>query len=204
MPAYAFEGIRPVVHPTTYLHPMAVLIGDVTIGPRCYIGPGASLRADFGRITIEGDTSVQDNCVLHTSANSDCIVRRGATIGHSAILHGCTVGVNALVGMSAVVLDGADIGEDSLVAALSLVKNDAVFPARSLIAGNPAKLIKELADEAIRWRSNGNGEYQRLADRSLAAMVECTPLSEPEPDRRRNEATTKAVRLSANARQDAK
>ena len=159
MPVYAFEGIVPVVHPTTFLHPTAVLIGDVTIGPRCYIGPNASLRGDFGRITIAGDASVQDNCTLHTGAGSDCIVGRGATIGHGVVLHGCTVGVNALVGMNSVVLDGAEIGEDSLVAALSLVKNDATFPARSLIAGNSALLVKVLSAEAIRWRNDGVGEY---------------------------------------------
>ncbi len=201
MPAYAFEGIVPVVDPTAYVHPTAVLIGDVTIGPRCYIGPNASLRGDFGRITVEGDSSVQDNCTMHTGAGSDCVVRRGATVGHGSILHGCTVGVNALIGMHSVVLDGAVIGEDSLVAALSLVKNDAVMPGRHLIAGNPARPVKELPEEAIGWRNNGDGEYQRLADRSLAGLVECEPLAEPEPNRRRNSGRATAVRLSATTKQ---
>lgn len=197
MPCYSFEGIVPVVDPTTYLHPTAVLIGDVTIGPRCYIGPHASLRGDFGRITIEGQSSIQDSCTLHTGAGSDCIVRRGATIGHGAILHGCTVGVHALIGMHSVVLDGAEIGEESLVAALSLVKNDAIMPPRHLIAGNPAKAVKALAPEAIVWK---NDAYQRLADRSLVALVECQPLRTPEPDRRRHTGPERAVRLSAKTR----
>ncbi|TKT75764.1 phenylacetic acid degradation protein PaaY [Aquamicrobium sp. LC103] len=200
MPVYAFEGIVPVVHPTTYLHPTAVLIGDVTIGPRCYIGPNASLRGDFGRITVEGDSSVQDNCTLHTGSGSDCIVRRGATVGHGSILHGCEVGQNALIGMHSVILDGAVIGEDSLVAALSLVKNDADMPAKHLIAGNPARVVKELPESAIRWRNDGDGEYQRLADRSIAGLVECEPLTEAEPGRRRNAGTAQAVRLSTSTK----
>ncbi|WP_414472412.1 gamma carbonic anhydrase family protein [Microvirga sp. M2] len=199
MPVYALEGIVPVVHPTSYLHPTAVLIGDVIIGPRCYIGPGASLRGDFGRILIEGDSSVQDSCTLHTSSHSDCIVRRGATIGHGAILHGCTVGENALVGMNSVVLDNAEIGDECLVAALSLVKSDMRAPQRSLIAGNPAVIVKALAEGAIRWRNNGDGEYQRLADRSLAFLVECAPLAEPEPNRQRISGTARPVRLSDSA-----
>jgi phenylacetic acid degradation protein len=196
MAVYAFEGIVPVVHPTSYVHPSADLIGDVTIGPRCYIGPSASLRGDFGRITVEGDSSVQDNCTMHTGAGSDCIVRRGATIGHGVILHGCTVGTNTLVGMNSVILDGAVIGEECLVAALSLVKNDTVTPDRWLIAGNPAKPVKELAETAIRWRNDGDGEYQRLADRCLAGLVACEPLTEAEPDRKRNAGMARAVRLS--------
>ena len=200
MPVYAFEGIVPVVHPTAFLHPTAILIGDVTIGPRCYIGPGASLRGDFGRITVVGDASVQDNCTLHTGAGSDCIVGRGATVGHGAILHGCSVGENALIGMNSVVLDGAVIGEESLVAAMSLVKNDLVASPRSLVAGNPAKVVRQLPQEAIVWRNDGEGEYQRLADRSLAGMVECEPLRAPEPDRRRNAGQARAVRLSTQVK----
>lgn len=199
MPVYAFEGLVPVVHPTAYLHPTAVLIGDVIIGPRCYIAPGASLRGDFGRVLIEGDASIQDGCTLHTGSDSDCIVRRGATIGHGAILHGCTIGVNTLVGMHAVVLDGAVVGEDCLIAALSLVRNGVVIADRQLVAGNPAKPVRALVDDAIVWRNDGDGEYQRLADRARAAMVECQPLAEVEPGRRRNSGQARAVRLRTNA-----
>lgn len=199
MACYSFEGRVPVLDPSSYLHPSAVLIGDVIIGPGCYIGPGASLRGDFGRIVIEGDSSVQDNCTLHTSAGSDCIVGRGATIGHGAILHGCRIGENALVGMNAVVLDDAEIGAESLVGALSLVKSDMVAPQRSLVAGNPAKIVRTLAPEQVVWRNDGEGEYQRLVQRSLQALVPCAPLDAPEPDRQRNAGKARAVRLSRPA-----
>lgn len=195
MPCYAFEGLVPVVDPTSFVHPTAVLIGDVLVGPRCYVGPGASLRGDFGRIVVEGDSSVQDNCTLHTGSGSDAIVRRGATIGHGAILHGCTVGENALVGMNSVVLDGAVIGAESLVAAMSLVRNDMQVPARSLVAGNPARVIREIAPEAVIWKADGAGEYQLLADRSLKDLRECAPLAAAEPGRGRNPAGAVAVRL---------
>ncbi|MBI4921610.1 MAG: transferase hexapeptide repeat family protein [Devosia nanyangense] len=195
MPVYAFEGRVPVVDPSSYLHPTAVLIGDVIVGPGCYIGPSASLRGDFGRIVVVGDASVQDNCTLHTSSGSDCVVGRGATIGHGAVLHGCTVGENALVGMNAVVLDDAQIGAESLVGALSLVKSDMVAPERSLVAGNPARVVRTLTADQVVWRNDGSGEYQRLAQRSLDALVECQPLAAPEPGRRRNEGGAQAVRL---------
>ena len=195
MPCYSFEGIRPVVHPTSFLHPTASLIGDVQVGPGCYIGAGASLRGDFGRIVVEGDSSVQDNCTLHTGAGSDCVIGRGATVGHGSIVHGATIGENALVGMNAVVLDEAVIGPESLVGALSLVKSDMRAPARSLIAGNPAKIVRALPAEAVVWKNDGDGEYQRLARQSLTDFEECEPLAEPEPDRRRVSGNARAVRL---------
>jgi phenylacetic acid degradation protein len=196
MPCYSFEGIRPVVHPTSFLHPTASLIGDVQVGPGCYVGAGASLRGDFGRIVVEGDTSIQDNCTLHTGAGSDCVIGRGATVGHGSIVHGATIGENALVGMNAVVLDEAVIGPESLIGALSLVKSDMRAPARSLIAGNPAKIVRELPAGAVVWKNDGDGEYQRLARQSLTDFAECEPLTEPEPDRRRVSGEARAVRLN--------
>ena len=196
MPCYSFEGIRPVVHPTSFLHPTASLIGDVIVGPGCYIGAGASLRGDFGRIIVEGDTSIQDNCTLHTGSGSDCVIKRGATVGHGAVVHGATIGENALVGMNTVVLDDAEIGAESLIGAMSLVKSDMRAPARSLIAGNPAKIIREMPAEAIKWKNDGQGEYQRLARMSFTDFAECEPLTEVEPDRRRVSSTARAVRLN--------
>jgi len=199
MPCYSFEGIRPVVHPTSFLHPTASLIGDVIVGPGCYIGAGASLRGDFGRIIVEGDTSIQDNCTLHTGSGSDCVIKRGATVGHGAVVHGATIGENALVGMNTVVLDDAEIGPESLIGAMSLVKSDMRAPARSLITGNPAKIIREMPAEAIKWKNDGQGEYQRLARMSFTDFAECEPLTEVEPDRRRVSSTARAVRLSVRS-----
>lgn len=196
MPCYAFEGIRPVVHPTSFVHPTASLIGDVIVGPGCYIGAGASLRGDFGRIVVEGDASVQDNCTLHTSAGSDCVIGRGATIGHGSIVHGATIGGNALVGMNAVVLDEAVVGAESLVGALSLVKSEMRAPERSLIAGNPARIVRQMPPEAIVWKNDGEGEYQRLARQCVAEFEECAPLAEAEPGRRRVSGNARAVRLN--------
>ena len=195
MPCYSFEGIRPVVHPSSFLHPTASLIGDVQVGPGCYIGAGASLRGDFGRIIVEGDASIQDNCTLHTGAGSDCIIGRGATVGHGSIVHGARIGENALVGMNAVVLDEAVIGAECLIGALSLVKSEMHAPARSLIAGNPAKIVREMPAETIVWKNDGDGEYQRLARQSLMDFAECEPLREAEPDRRRVSGNARAVRL---------
>jgi len=110
MPCYAIEGVIPVVHPTAYVHPTAVLIGDVHIGPNCYVGPNASLRGDFGRIVLHAGANVQDNCVMHGFPQQDTLVEENGHIGHGAVLHSCTVRRDALVGMNAVVMDEAVVG----------------------------------------------------------------------------------------------
>lgn len=198
MACYAFEGLRPVVDPTSFVHPLACLIGDVIVGPGCYIAPFASLRGDFGRIVIEGDSSVQDNAILHASSERDCIVGRGATIGHGATLHGCTTGENALVGINSVILDAVVIGAESLVAAHSLVRGGQHVPPRSLLAGSPARVLRSLAEEEITWRNDGDGEYQRLARRCFAGLIETSPLAETEPGRPRNAGQARSVRLGRN------
>lgn len=195
MPAYAFEGLTPVVHPTSYVHPLASLIGDVIVGPGCYIAPGASLRGDFGRIVVEGDTSIQDSCTVHASADRDTVIGRGATIGHGAIVHGCQIGRNSLLGMNAVVLDNAVVGDECLIAALSLVRSDMRIPDRSLVAGNPARIIRAFGAHEITWKNDGAGEYQRLARESITGLVACEPLAEAEVDRPRVTSTAIGVRL---------
>ena len=168
MPAYEFEGVRPVVHPTAFVHETAVLIGDVIIGPGCLIGPGASLRGDIGRITIAQGANVQDNCILHCFPGKAVVVEADGHIGHGAVLHGCTIRRNAMVGMNAVIMDDAVIGPESFVAAMAFVKAGTAVAARTLVAGIPAKVIRALGDDEIAWKSQGTAIYQRLAQRYLA------------------------------------
>lgn len=202
MPCYAYQGIVPVVDPTSYVHPLASLIGDVIVGPGCFIAPGASLRGDFGRIVVEGDSSIQDSVTVHANQLRDTIIRRGATIAHGSIIHGCEIGENALIGMNAVILDNAVIGAENLVAALSLVKSDMETPPRSLVAGNPAKVIKMFEPHQITWRNNGDGEYQKLARAALTGLVEAEPLRAVEPDRQRIRSDAIAVRLTGKAAEE--
>jgi len=184
MPIYEIDGVRPVVHPTAFVHPEAVLIGDVIVGPHCYIAPFASLRGDFGRVIIQAGSNVQDSCTLHAFPGMDVVMEEDSHLGHGAILHGCVMGRNSLVGMNAVIMDGARIGACSIVAAGSFVKAGMEIPERSLVGGTPAKIMRSLSDEDIAWKSSGTAEYVRLAERSLATLKLCTPLSEPEPNRR--------------------
>lgn len=185
MPFYAIDNIRPVVHPDSYVHPTATLVGDVIIGAGCYIGPSASLRGDFGRLILKEGVNLQDTCVMHGFPGKDSIVHKHGHIGHGAILHGCIIGENALVGMNAVVMDGAVVGESAIVAAMSFVKAAFVVPDRHLVAGIPCKIIKELSEEDVEWKRTGTRDYQELAIRSMQGMVETTPLTEEEVGRQR-------------------
>jgi len=180
---YRYEGLVPVVDPTAFVHPMAVLIGDVHVGPGCYVGPGASLRGDFGRIVMERGSNVQDNCTVHSFPNEDARVEEDGHVGHGAVLHGCRVARGALIGMNAVVMDGAVIGEGSFVGAMSFVRAGFVVPPRTLVAGVPAKIVRELDEKEMGWKANGTRQYQELAERCLASLEECAPLPAIEPGR---------------------
>ena len=182
---YAIDGIVPVVDPTAFVHPSAVLIGDVIVGPGCYVGPCACLRGDFGRLILERGANLQDTCVMHGFPGTDTVVEEDGHIGHGAVLHGCRIGRNALVGMNAVVMDNAVIGEATIVAASAFIKAGMEIPARSLVAGVPAKVIRALSEEEITWKGEGTRTYQDLARRSLASMQEVAPLAAIEPDRKR-------------------
>ncbi|MBE96449.1 phenylacetic acid degradation protein PaaY [Marinobacter sp.] len=188
MPSYSIEGVQPVVHPSAYVHPTAVLIGDVWIGPDCYVGPAASLRGDFGRVVLKEGSNIQDNCVMHAFPGMDTVIEKNGHVGHGAILHGCTVGEDAMVGMNAVVMDEAVIAPRSIVGACALVKAGFQCEPASLVVGAPARVIRTLSDSEVAWKAKGTEEYRRLTLRCHASLQECRPLTEADSDRPRVDA----------------
>ncbi len=184
---YSIDGIVPVVHPSAFVHESAVLIGDVIVGARAYIGPCACLRGDFGRIVVEEGANIQDTCMLHGFPGKDTVVGAEATIGHGAVLHGCVVQRGALIGMNCVVNDNAEVGEDAMVAAMAFVKAEARIPARSLAAGIPARVLRELSADELTWKKDNMHLYQQLAQRSARTMQRVEALTAVEPGRKRND-----------------
>jgi len=182
---YSIDGLVPVVHPSAFVHESAVLVGDVIVGARAYIGPCACLRGDFGRIVVEEGANVQDTCTLHGFPGKDTVVGAEATIGHGAVLHGCVIRRGALVGMNAVVNDNAEVGEEAMVAALAFVKAEAKIPARALAAGIPARVLRELTAEELQWKRDNLLLYQKLAERSSTSMRRVEALTAVEPGRKR-------------------
>ena len=182
---YSFDGIVPVVDPTAFVHPSAVLIGDVIVGPRCYVGPCACLRGDLGRLILEEGSNLQDTCVVHSFPGAETVVEENGHVGHGAILHGCRIGKDSLVGMNAVISDGVIIGESCIVAALTFVKAGAVIPPRSLVVGVPAKVVRELKDVEIAWKSEATKVYQALAQRGLKVLKPAEALTAVESNRAR-------------------
>jgi phenylacetic acid degradation protein len=185
MPCYAIDDVLPVIDPGAYVHPSAVLIGDVIVGPGCYVGPCASLRGDFGRIVMARGANVQDTCVVHGSPGRDTVIDENGHVGHGAVLHFCHVGRDAMVGMNAVVMDDAVIGEAAIVAACAFVPAGMQVPPRTLVAGIPAKVRRELGPHEIAAKRRGTEVYQELTERSLRSMREVQPLAAVTPDRRR-------------------
>lgn len=183
---YAFEGIVPVIDPSAYVHPSAVLIGDVIVGPGCYVGPGAVLRGDFGRIELGPNVNLQDNCIVHSAPDFDCVMEEEAHIGHGAIIHCARVGREALVGIQAVIMDTAVIGERAVVAAMSFVKVAEVVPPRVLVAGVPARVRRTLSDDDFAWKRRGTVLYIELARRALdGGIVAAQPLERVQEGRPR-------------------
>lgn len=183
MPCYAIDGVIPVVSPQAYVHPTAVLIGDVVIEAGAYIGPFATLRADFGGIRIQKNANVQDSCTIHGFPQSVTLVEEYGHIGHGAILHGCIIRKNVLVGINSVILDEAEIGENTIIGANSTVKAKAKIPENSLVLGSPAKVMRPLDAKEIVWKSQGTEQYIQLTQRCLMSLHEVEPLSEDSAER---------------------
>lgn len=183
---YAFEGIVPVIDPQAWVHPGAVLIGDVIVGPGCYVGPGAVLRGDFGRIVMQANANLQDNCVVHSAPDFDCVLEEECHIGHGAVIHCARIGRDALVGIHSVIMDTAVVGEQAVVAAKSFVKVGDVVPPRVLVAGVPARVRRTLSDDDIAWKRRGTKLYIDLARRALdGGIVATKPLERVEEGRAR-------------------
>lgn len=190
MSIYSFEGVIPVIHPSAYVHPSAVIIGDVIIGENVYIGPQASLRGDYGRLIINAGSNIQDCCIMHGYCGIDTIIHEGEHIGHGAILHGCIIGRDVLVGMNSVIMDGAVIGEESIVAAMSFVKAGFIGEPRQMLIGSPASYRRDVTGQELHWKRLNTKEYQDLAQRCVAGLQEAIPLTELEPQRPRLKGTT--------------
>jgi len=179
MAIYAFNGYTPVVHESAFVHPQASVTGNVTIGKDVYIGPGAAIRGDWGEIIIEDGCNVQENCTVHMFPGTTVTLHEGAHVGHGAIIHGATLGKNCLIGMNTVLMDDVVIGDECIIGALSFVPAKKEIPARSLVVGNPAKIIKEVSDDMIGWKTKGTELYQQLPKECHETLEEVEPLRTP-------------------------
>ncbi|ARV09302.1 gamma carbonic anhydrase family protein [Winogradskyella sp. PC-19] len=173
---YEFQGFIPVVHESSFVHPLAAVTGNVIIGKNCYIGPGAAIRGDWGQIILEDGVNVQENCTVHMFPGKSIVLKESAHVGHGAIIHGANLGRNCLIGMNSVIMDDAEIGDESIVGAMAFVKAETKIPERSLVVGNPAKIIKQVSDEMIAWKTKGTELYQQLPEDCHQSLKEAEPL----------------------------
>ncbi len=175
---YSFKGHIPVIHESSFIHPLAAVTGNVIIGKNCYIGPGAAIRGDWGEIILKDGVNVQENCTVHMFPGKSIVLKESAHVGHGAIIHGANLGKNCLIGMNSVIMDGALIGDECIVGAMTFVKAEVIIPSRSLVVGNPAKIIKEVSDEMIAWKTAGTQLYQQLPRECYESLKEVKPLRE--------------------------
>lgn len=180
---YEFNGYKPVVHETAFIHPQAAVTGNVIIGANVYVGPGAAIRGDWGKIVIEDGCNVQENCTIHMFPGVEVRLQKGAHVGHGAIVHGAQLGKNCLIGMNAVLMDEVEVGDESVVGALSFLPAKFVVPKRKIVVGNPAKIVKDVSDEMIAWKTKGTSLYQALPMECYNTLKACDPLRTEEPDR---------------------
>ncbi|WAC01709.1 transferase hexapeptide repeat family protein [Lacinutrix neustonica] len=191
---YSFKGFIPVVHESSFVHPLAAVTGNVIIGKQCYIGPGAAIRADWGQIILEDGVNVQENCTIHMFPGKSITLKESAHVGHGAIIHGANLGRNCLIGMNSVIMDDAEIGDESIVGAMTFVKAETKIPKRSLVVGNPAKVIKQVSDEMIAWKTKGTALYQQLPADCHETLKEVEPLRAVPKDRPAQDEVYKTLR----------
>jgi len=181
---YEFDGYKPVIHESAYIHPQATVTGNVIIGKDVYIGPGAAIRGDWGKIVIEDGCNVQENCTIHMFPGVTVTLKKSAHIGHGAIIHGATIGENSLIGMNAVVMDNVEIGKECIVGALAFIKEGMEIPDRKVVVGNPAKIVKDVTDEMAKWKTEGTAWYQQLPKQLHSTLKVCEPLRQVPEGRR--------------------
>ena len=191
---YSFKGYTPVVHESSFVHPQAAVTGNVIIGKNCYIGPGAAIRGDWGQIILEDGVNVQENCTVHIFPGKSITLKESAHVGHGAIIHGANLGRNCLIGMNTVIMDDAEIGDECIVGAMAFVKAETKIPKRSLVVGNPAKVVKQVSDEMIAWKTKGTQLYQQLPADCHKTLKEVEPLREVSKDLPIQEGAYKTLR----------
>jgi len=178
MACYEFNGIKPVVDESSFIHPHAAVTGNVIIGKNVYVGPGAAIRGDWGKVIIGDGCNVQENCTIHMFPGITVFLKQGSHIGHGAIIHGATIGKNCLIGMNAVIMDNVELGDECIVGVLTFIKADEKIAARSMVMGNPSKIIKQVSNEMIQWKAEGTKLYQQLPKEMYESWKECEPLRE--------------------------
>jgi phenylacetic acid degradation protein len=191
---FEFDGFRPVIHESAFIHPNATVTGNVIIGRDVYVGPGAAIRGDWGGVVIEDGCNVQENCTVHMFPGVTVVLEESAHIGHGAIVHGARICRNALIGMNAVVMDNAEVGEECIVGALCFVPAEMKIPPRKVVVGNPAKIVKDVSDEMIAWKTDGTALYQALPAQLHRSLRACEPLREVPPDHASQQASYKSWR----------
>ncbi len=175
---YEFNGYKPVIDKTAFIHPLAAVTGNVIIGKNVYVGPGAAIRGDWGAIVIEDGCNIQENCIVHMFPGVTTVLHKNAHIGHGVIIHGAIVGENSLVGMNAVIMDNVEIGKECIIGALTLIPANKKFPNRKVVVGNPGKITKDVSDKMIKWKTEGTELYQQLPKQMNETFKECEPLSD--------------------------
>ena len=191
---YEFQGYIPVVHESSFIHPLAAVTGNVIIGKNCYVGPGAAIRGDWGQIVLEDGVNVQENCTVHMFPGKSITLKESAHVGHGAIIHGANLGRNCLIGMNTVIMDDVEIGDECIVGAMSFVKAETKIPKRSLVVGNPAKVVKQVSDDMIAWKTKGTQLYQQLPTECHNSLKEVEPLREVPANRNLQDDIHKTLR----------